>query len=403
MYKIRRTRQQALLLATAAILLAVASAKLRADTGMCGGASITIPFTDVASSNIFFCSIAAAYFSGLANGTSATTYAPSQAVPREQMAAFVSRTLDQSLKRGSQQAILNQWWTPTDFGSSAKSPVGTAPFFVACDGADLWVTNFGSGTVSRVRASDGSVQQTWVGMDAPVGVVAAQGAVHVTGNTSPGKLYTLIAATAGGTPVATLVTDQLGASPIGVAFDGAAIWTANQGGSVSKVLPGAVTTVSTGFSAPWDIIYDGANNWVTDTGDHRLKKLDSTANILATVDVGDGPLHPVFDGTNIWVPNRISSTVTVVRVKDSSGNPLASPFVLATLSGNGLDGPYAAAFDGQRILVASFGNKVSLWKATDLTPLGSVGTGTNTHPAGACSDGTNFWVTLFDFGQLLRF
>ena len=64
------------------IVLTAASARLRADVGMCGGASITIPFTDVPSSNIFFCSIAAAYFSGLANGTTTTTYTPGQAVPR---------------------------------------------------------------------------------------------------------------------------------------------------------------------------------------------------------------------------------------------------------------------------------------------------------------------------------
>ena len=54
------------------------SDRTRADTGMCGGASITLPFTDVPSSNIFFCSIAEAFFAGLTNGTGATTYSPSQ-------------------------------------------------------------------------------------------------------------------------------------------------------------------------------------------------------------------------------------------------------------------------------------------------------------------------------------
>ncbi|HSE98419.1 MAG TPA: hypothetical protein VLD57_09165 [Blastocatellia bacterium] len=88
------------------MLLRALSARLRADTetaGVCGGSTVTIPFTDVAPSNIFFCSIASAFFSGLTNGTSATTYSPSQDVPCEQMAAFVSRTLDQSLRRGSRR------------------------------------------------------------------------------------------------------------------------------------------------------------------------------------------------------------------------------------------------------------------------------------------------------------
>jgi hypothetical protein len=106
------------------------------------------------------------------------------------------------------------------------------------------------------------------------------------------------------------------------------------------------------------------------------------------------PLYPIFDGTNIWVPNLGSSSVSVVRA--SSGA------VLATLTGNGLNGPFVAAFDGQRVLVTSgTGGDVSLWKAADLSPLGSVGTGG--FPFGACSDGINFWITLSTASQLARF
>ena len=57
------------------IIVATLSAELKADTGSCGDASITLPFLDVPSGNIFFCSIAEALFSGLTNGTSATTWA----------------------------------------------------------------------------------------------------------------------------------------------------------------------------------------------------------------------------------------------------------------------------------------------------------------------------------------
>jgi hypothetical protein len=71
-----------------------------------------------------------------------------------------------------------------------------------------------------------------------------------------------------------------------------------------------------------------------------------------------------------------------------------------------LNGPGAAAFDGQRVLVTNLtsgADKVSLWKAADLTPLGFVGTGPGTIPNGACSDGINFWITLNTTGQLARF
>ena len=78
--------------------------------------------------------------------------------------------------------------------------------------------------------------------------------------------------------------------------------------------------------------------------------------------------------------------------------------VLRTLTGNGLNVPRAAAFDGERVLVTNeTGNSVSLWKAADLTALGSSGTGTVTNPFGACSDGLNFWITLDATARLARF
>jgi hypothetical protein len=79
--------------------MVAASSRLNADTGTCGGASVTLPFVDVSGGSIFFCSIAEAYFSGLTIGTDPTHYSPAANVPREQMAAFVTRTMDQSVER----------------------------------------------------------------------------------------------------------------------------------------------------------------------------------------------------------------------------------------------------------------------------------------------------------------
>ncbi len=162
------------------------------------------------------------------------------------------------------------------------------------------------------------------------------------------------------------------------------------------MIPWAVTTVTTGFSHPAGVIYDGANIWVTENNAGTLLKLSSAGVILQTVTVGTNPEYPAFDGTNIWVPNLNSSSVTVVRA--SSGA------VVQTLTGNGLNGPVTAAFDGQRLLVTNLaGSSVSLWKAADLTPLGSFSLGTSTGPQGACSDGVNFWISLSSVNKLARF
>jgi DNA-binding beta-propeller fold protein YncE len=166
--------------------------------------------------------------------------------------------------------------------------------------------------------------------------------------------------------------------------------------------PTSVTTVTTGFSLQ-GMLYDGANIWVTDQNANTLLKLNSNGSIAQTITVGDRPWFPVFDGTNICVPNLDADNVTVVRVKDAAGNPLTTAFVLATLTGNGLAGPTTAAFDGERILVTNAAHSMSLWKAADLTPLGAFSTGPGTGPFSACSDGLNFWITLQNTGKLARF
>src|SRR5689334_24039513 len=106
--------------------LTILSSQIKADTGTCGGVTITLPFNDVMASP-FFCQIAAAYFSGLTNGTTATTYSPTDTVTREQMAAFISRTMDQSLKRGSKRAVAKKWWTPQGVNNLTLTNVGDTP------------------------------------------------------------------------------------------------------------------------------------------------------------------------------------------------------------------------------------------------------------------------------------
>jgi hypothetical protein len=322
----------------AAILVGAASGLL----GVCG------PFTDVAADS--FCPfVLEVFYLGITTGTTATTYDPTSNVSRLQMAAFLSRSVDSVLKRGSHRAAMNQFWTTKTTAASAA--------------------------------------------------LSAMSRIWVTGQVNPALLYRIDGSKAPGavTTVATLG----GTNPSGIAYDGEKIWTANQSGSVSLVTPGAalpfaVTTVAAGFSTPTGILYDGANIWVTDNDPGTLLKLNSAGGILLTVTVGASPFHPIYDGTNIFVPNNAAPSVSVVRA--SSG------VVLATLTGNGLSGPRAAAFDGQRILVTnSDGNSVSLWKAADLSVIGTFPTGPATVPFGACSDGINFWITLDASSQLARF
>lgn len=392
---------------TALLILLVAGMTLlsdrsQANTGTCGGVSSTVPFTDVSGASPFFCSIAEAFYSGLTNGVTMTTYEPSTNVPREQMAAFVSRTMDQSVKRGSLRAAVDQFWTNQGGANLALTtlPGSSSPQMIKSDGADLWVASPGTATVTRVRASDGKLLDTWTGATGAFGVLIAIGKVFVAGTGSPGHLYSLDPTSAG--TAVTTVPVTVGNS-LGIAFDGQRIWTSNQGtGSVSIVtLPSTASTVTTGFTNLSGIVFDGTNMWVTDNigAVDKLRQLNSSGVILQSVDVGDDPRFPAFDGTNIWVPNQASNSMSVVRATGSF-----SGTVLATLTMNGLSGPWCAAFDGERILVTNLsGSSVSLWKASDLTPIGTFSTGASTSPQGACSDGLNFWISLTGVSKLARF
>ena len=382
----RRFRSARRVLSVSAVLVAALLCGATTSVlGVCG------PFTDV--SDAAFCPFVLEIFTlGITTGTTPTTYSPGDNVTRLQMAAFLSRSVDGVLKRGSKRAALDQFWTPQNPLGLGLTPLGNSPNLVKSDRGDLWVAN-AEGTVSRVHGTDGRVLETWTGATGAYGVLAAAGRIFVTGSLAPGRLYAIDPSQPAG--AVTTISSSLGNTPLGIAFDGSRIWTANSSGSVS-IVSIFVTTVMTGFTSLAGILYDGTNIWVTDQNAGTLLKLDATGAILQTVTVGTVPRYPTFDGTNIWVPNGTSNSVSVVRASTGA--------VLATLTGNGESQPIAAAFDGARVLVTNLsGDSVSLWKAADLTPLGSFGTGTSSTPLAACSDGVNFWITLLNSKQLAKF
>ncbi len=204
----------------------------------------------------------------------------------------------------------------------------------------------------------------------------ALGRVFVLG--SQGRLFMIDPSQPGGS--ATEVANGLADTPRSLAFDGSRIWTANSFGSVSIIAPGptmpwAVTNVTTGLTFAGSVVFDGANIWVTDEGPGAIHKLNDSGGILQTVPIGTLPAAPTFDGMNLWVPDTASASVKVIRSRTGE--------IISTLTGNGLSGPWAAAFDGERVLVTSLdGNGVSLWRAADLSPLGEISTGANSIPRG---------------------
>jgi hypothetical protein len=367
----------------------------------CGAALYPFPYTDVTGVGAPFCpGIMEAFVTGISKGTTPTTFSPDNTVTRVQMTTFLQRSLDQGLTRASRRAALNQWSTPQTTGAMQTIAVGAVAESCAADGDAIWTST--NGQVIQVQASTGKLLGTWTGATASEGVLVAAGRVFVAGNTSPGQLYVIDPTLPPGAVVT--AASNLGNDPFGVAFDGTHLWTVNNGGSVSIVTPQATppypaTTVTTGFANPFGILYDGAHIWVTDAAAGTLLKLDPAGAILQTVTVAAGPQVPGFDGTNIWVPNTLDNSITVVQA--STGNVVAT---ISADASNLLNGPSAATFDGERVLVTNtLGNTVSVFRAADLSFIANATTGASTGPLGGCSDGINFWVPLGGTGHLLRF
>ena len=334
------------------------------------------------------------YYLGITAGTSPTTFSPDSVVTRGQAAVFVSKGVNQAIARSSRRAALGQWWTRVDDQIShiGWTQVTDYPGLPIADGADIWVPGQLPGEVSRVRASDGKLLETWSGAEEATAALSAMGRIFVAGATSHGALYMIDPAQPAGDVVT--LADNLGGGEFGgtrsLAFDGSRIWTAQAGTpfipippyplySIAIVTPGAweVQTITDGFTHPVAVVFDGTSIWVVDVGPPSLlKKVDLAGAVVQTVpipSIDEYFVRPAFDGANIWVPSGGTHTVTVIRA--------ATGEVVATLSAPGVAS--TAAFDGSRVLTGS-----ELWDAQTLHHLGAT-------PAGpACSDGISFWFAV---------
>ena len=155
-------------------------------------------------------------------------------------------------------------WYQADLSALFTADLGTYSYKMAFDGANVWIVNSLSYTVTKLRASDGAC----------VGTCAfSAGSAGNDGQTGDG----------------------------GIAFDGTNMWVTN--GSNDTVVKlrasdgATLGTFPTG-SIPWRVAFDGARIWVGNLGDNTVTVLNaSDGSLFGTFAAGPaGALRPSGPG-----------------------------------------------------------------------------------------------------------
>ncbi len=181
----------------------------------------------------------------------------------------------------------------TTSGNLVTYPSGNSPDGIAFDGTHMWVANYTPATVTKIRASDGTLLQT-----IPVGT---------SGVSNPRLL----------------------------AYDSAAnaIWLTVGGDNKVDKIDATTGTIVSQYAVPgfpYAIVSDGTCMWVTQGTLNTVAKLRiSDGAILGTYPAGVAPNGIAFDGTSIWITNQVYTgappfpmnticTVTQLRASDGS-------------------------------------------------------------------------------------
>jgi DNA-binding beta-propeller fold protein YncE len=235
--------------------------------------------------------------------------------------------------------------------------VGTAPIQMTYDGANVWVTNYDSSTLSVVD-SQGELIKT----------IFLQPTAHPEGILYDGKYIWVANNGAGENSVSkfdagsmTFIANYpVGLLPDGLAFDGTYIWVTNSySDNVMKLdrESGAITrTYATGIF-PTSMFFDGKDMWIAngDVAEPDSPPL-STASVtklrvnggvfLGTFAAGNRVRGLASDGTSIWTCNGLDNTFTRIRIADGAQ--------LGTYPAG--KAPRDIAFDGVRMWISDSGD-----------------------------------------------
>jgi len=267
------------------------------------------------------------------------------------------------------------------------------PSNIVIDGTHLYVADSNNNKIRKIDLVTGTVT-TVAGIKEPDGITTDGSYLYVTEfrNHKISKIDMatgIVTALAGGDSSGSADGTGITASfnyPAGITIDGAHLYVADSANHKIRKIEIATSVVTTlagrqvdssdgtgaaaSFHEPTGIATDGAYFYVTDSGSHKIRKIEIATGVVATL-AGSGSQGSA-DGTaavaSFYYPSSIATDGTYLYVTDAGNNKIRkiviATGIVTTLAGSGSQG----SADGTGA-VASFN-----------------------HPSGITTDGTHLYV-----------
>lgn len=235
-------------------------------------------------------------------------------------------------------------------------PVGDQPRALQFDGQAMWVANYFDDSLSKLTASACTASPEDCGLS-----------------------------------LGTFPVDSL---PSSMAFDGTRVWvTSSLGQTLSALNPasGAVEVTHQLSHVPTALLWAEPSLWIANEIAGTVSKVSVDGEILADIDVGEGPIALTTDGTSLWV--ILKGDHALIRM---------DPGEAAVLDAVPLDGePSAITFDGTNLWVA-LRDTGQLARINPSNPSDLQRLDLGSAPADLAFDGTDIWVAAPEAGKVLR-
>jgi hypothetical protein len=279
------------------------------------------------------------------------------------------------------------------FPNTKTIAVGSQPQRMVFDGTGMWVTNYGSNTISRVDAVTGEIISTYQTGANPNGMISdgTNMWITLTGSNTVEKFNIST-----GQKVGTFEMPN-SYQPVNLAYDGQNVWIGIYNSNVVVKMRGSDGTIIGAYPTGGDQVvgmaFDGTHIWAANQKSKSVAKIKADdGTLIGTYPVPSNSHSIIFDGTYIWLTLNGNNTVLKIKPDDA--------IVVGTYACG--KSPSELCFDGKCIWISNvWGNSVLKLRASDGARLGTISN--LVRPRGITYDGKHIWIVDENANKVIRY